>query len=179
MKVSIKFFTLLMSVFVLSACTLSSTPTPTPTPTPTIISNSDNPWVGEWRMTSEVTSTAAGEITNPATNKTIEFLANNEFIEDYSELEGLGVCDETKGRYSSTWEVEDDSISVDIPGSSEEVEPYIDCGPGAGTNAVPRSIAHFSYDGTSWDIQYDESTDMITATISGPPGTITQEFERQ
>lgn len=178
MKKFLYLFGLLAAVIIFSACTITS-----PTTSTTSISSTTSslmPWIGEWKMISEVSEFASGEITNPATNKTIQFEDNGNVIEDYSELEGLGICTETKGRYTSTWTDQgDNKIAVDVPGSVEEVEPYIDCGPGAGTTAVPRSIAHFSYTGESWNIMYNEGDDTLTATLSGPPGQIIQKFERQ
>ncbi len=166
---------LFSAVFIFSGCSFSTT---TNTNSNTSSTSTSSPWIGEWVMTSEVADIGAGSITNPATHKTIQFEDGGVFIEDYSTLEGLGACDDTKGKYTSTWTEENDVISVDVPGSVEEIEPYISCGTDAGTTAVPHSIAHFSYLGDSWMIEYDEAADSLTATITGPPGTITQVFER-
>lgn len=162
-------------VFIFSGCSLL---TATNSNSNTSSASASSPWVGEWTMISEIADIGAGSITNPATHKTIQFEDGGIFIEDYSTLEGLGACDDTQGRYTSMWTEEDDVISVDVPGSVEEIEPYISCGVDAGTTAVPRSIAHFSYLGDSWIIEYDDAVDSLTATITGPPGTITQVFER-
>lgn len=171
-------FAALLAVVVLAGCTSLSTNTNSATTNTNSPNSLAQPWIGEWRMVSETASTTAGDIENPATNKIIEFNDNNSFTEDYSSLEGLGVCNETRGEYESTWSVDGDVISVDVPGSTELEAPYIDCGANAGTSAVPRSIASFSYSGDSWKILYDEATDRLTAEIVGPPGTVIQVFER-
>lgn len=178
MKKILSIFALFVGALVFAGCSLvSSTNTNSNTNTSGPVSDSE-PWVGEWSMVSEVATIGGETITNPATNKIISFEAGGTFLEDYTQLQGLGACNDTKGEFSSSWMEDSGIISVDVPGSTEVEAPYIDCGEGAGTNAVPRSIASFSYTGDSWEITHDSATDMLTATISGPPGTVTQTFAR-
>lgn len=178
MKKGVLILALFVGVLAFSGCSLvSSTNTNSNTNTSDLVSDS-GPWVGEWSMVSEVVSASAGEIASPATNKIITFEQDGAFLEDYSDLQGLGACDSAIGEYTSNWSADGDVVVVDIPSSIEIEEPYITCGEDAGMTAAPRSIATFSYTGDNWEIEYNSATDMLTATISGPPGAVTQTFTR-
>lgn len=176
---------LIVISLLLTGCSLStpSTSSSSSSSSSTDSATGSDRFVGTWVMTSEESDVDGDTFINPATNKLLEINEDGTVEEDFSSLEGLGVCDTTQGRYTGEWMYEGDTFTIDIASAVEEIEPYIDCGPGAGTNAVPRSVVAFSYNGESWEFSLSADGQTLTAVMSGNTGgpaiIITQTFEKQ
>lgn len=127
-----------------------------------------NEWNGEWVMISEIIESVAGELTNPATNKHIA-IEGASLIETYDVLEGIGGCTST-GRIV-TEIIFDSEDSAHVEGKFVEVDPYLSCGEGAGTTAVPRSL-------TDVDWRLTREDNQIIATAEYGPSMVTQIYER-
>lgn len=161
----------LIASFTLTACSLFPSSDDSTTGSSNV-SGAHADWVGTWILQKETLLSLPGNIDSPASGTILTLNEDFTASEDYSQLTGYGpTCTSTVGKNTGSWVYDDTSntISFDHITAVEEIASYVDCGPGAGTTAVPRSLLRFAYDAEhDWVIELSADKQSFTATIQSP-----------
>jgi len=158
------------------ACDSTTITTPTDSASPVLNTDDDNiaKWTGVWVLKSETIASSAGTMTSPGSGTILKLNSDMTAEEDYSHLIGYGeACSSTVGKNTGTWSISEDGDSIGFNHATavKVIDPYISCGTGAGTTAVPRSVIRFAYGATDWQISLSSDGQTMTARIAGPGGT--------